>query len=255
MVSIDGSFSQSCVDSFMSFHWHLNNALLMRWCTSQFQHFIASAAKELSYYRPDSYSQCFVFETSTPAQPGTIWYIQESTFEVIGIRCSHITPIIILCFCHFFRTSFGKLKSLISRYLGSDFPISRPHFFLNRHHHADPYLLPELAKQPHCECLAKDNREQLGPGDPELVAALKRWRCEISSRSAVAQVRSAAWKRRDETWHGTWTWCGYLSRWNIISAPGRHWMMVSIEGFAADKGPLEFDSRVLGDVVLPLIVW
>ena len=24
--------------------------------------------------------------------------------------------------------------------------------------------------------------------------------------------------------------------------------------FAADKGPLEFDSRVLGDVVLPLIV-
>jgi len=31
-------------------------------------------------------------------------------------------------------------------------------------------------------------------------------------------------------------------------------MMVSIEGFAADKGPLEFDSRVLGDVVLPLIV-
>ena len=101
----------------------------MRWCTSQFQHFIASAAKELSNYRPDSYSQCFVFETSTPAQPGTIWYIQESTFEVIGIRCSHITPIIILCFCHFFRTSFGKLKSLISRYLGSDFPISRPHFF------------------------------------------------------------------------------------------------------------------------------
>ena len=97
-----GSFSQSCVDSFMSFHWHLNNALLMRWCTSQFQHFIASAAKELSYYRPDSYSQCFVFETSTPAQPGTIWYIQESTFEVIGIRCSHITPIIILMFLSFF---------------------------------------------------------------------------------------------------------------------------------------------------------
>ena len=28
-----------------------------------------------------------------------------------------------------------------------------------------------------------------------------------------------------------------------------------IEGFAADKGPLEFDSRVLGDLVLPLIVW
>ena len=28
-----------------------------------------------------------------------------------------------------------------------------------------------------------------------------------------------------------------------------------IKGFAADKGPLEFDSRVLGDLVLPLIVW
>jgi hypothetical protein len=27
-----------------------------------------------------------------------------------------------------------------------------------------------------------------------------------------------------------------------------------IKGFAADKGPLEFDSRVLGDLVLPLIV-
>ena len=27
-----------------------------------------------------------------------------------------------------------------------------------------------------------------------------------------------------------------------------------MNGFAADKGPLEFDSRVLGDLVLPLIV-
>ena len=28
-----------------------------------------------------------------------------------------------------------------------------------------------------------------------------------------------------------------------------------IKGFAADRGSLEFDSRVLGDLVLPLIVW
>ena len=27
------------------------------------------------------------------------------------------------------------------------------------------------------------------------------------------------------------------------------------KGFAADRGSLEMDSRVLGDVVLPLIVW
>ena len=29
-----GSFTQLCTDSFMSFHWHLNHQLVVRWCTS-----------------------------------------------------------------------------------------------------------------------------------------------------------------------------------------------------------------------------
>ena len=33
-----------------------------------------------------------------------------------------------------------------------------------------------------------------------------------------------------------------------------HAEIVRTKGFAADKGSLEFDSRVLGDLVLPLIM-
>ena len=37
-------FSQLCMDSFMLFHWHLNHHLLIRWCASQLQHFVASVS-------------------------------------------------------------------------------------------------------------------------------------------------------------------------------------------------------------------
>ena len=44
---------QSCIYSFMSFHWHLNSHLPIRWCTSQPQHFIASASnRHVNVYRP-----------------------------------------------------------------------------------------------------------------------------------------------------------------------------------------------------------
>ena len=37
----------------MSFHWHLNSHLPIRWCTSQPQHFIASASnRHVNVYRP-----------------------------------------------------------------------------------------------------------------------------------------------------------------------------------------------------------
>jgi hypothetical protein len=58
-----GSLSQLCMDSFMSFHLHLNHHVLIRWCTSQMQQFIASASHKL-YYRP-------LIETSALACPSS----------------------------------------------------------------------------------------------------------------------------------------------------------------------------------------
>ena len=74
--------------SFMSFHLNLNNQLLIRWCISQIQHFIASASpkKKLSYGPSSSYS-CFIFSKLLPrCVPGTIWYLYLSVlcFLVCG---------------------------------------------------------------------------------------------------------------------------------------------------------------------------
>jgi hypothetical protein len=69
------SFSQLCMDSFMSFHWHLNNHLLIRWCISQLQHFFASASQKL-FYRPSSSYSCFISSKLPPRRrPGTTWYV------------------------------------------------------------------------------------------------------------------------------------------------------------------------------------
>ena len=43
-----------------------------------------------------------------------------------------------------------------------------------------------------------------------------------------------------------------LSRY-LTQRTGKWMKMAHLQGFAADRGPLEFDSRVLGDLVLPLI--
>ena len=51
------SFSQLFMDSFKSFHWHLNNHLLIRWSISRLQHFFASASQKLSYRPLMSYSR------------------------------------------------------------------------------------------------------------------------------------------------------------------------------------------------------
>ena len=52
------SLSQLCMDSFMSFHWHLNNHVLIRWCTSQFQLFVPSAFQNLPRGHPLSIVFC-----------------------------------------------------------------------------------------------------------------------------------------------------------------------------------------------------
>ena len=70
-----GSFTHLCADSFMSFHWHLNNHLLIRWCTSRLQHFNASASQKLSYRPFISYSHV-LFSKLPPwhGQAGHYWY-------------------------------------------------------------------------------------------------------------------------------------------------------------------------------------
>ena len=52
------SLSQLCMDSFMSFHWHLNNHVLIRSCTSQFQLFVPSAFQNLPRGHPLSIVFC-----------------------------------------------------------------------------------------------------------------------------------------------------------------------------------------------------
>ena len=74
------SFIQLCSDSFISFHWHLNHHLLIRWCTSQLQHFIASASQKLSYRPLISYSYVLFLEVPPLRVPGTTWYT-PTTFK------------------------------------------------------------------------------------------------------------------------------------------------------------------------------
>ena len=59
----------------LSFHGNFNNHLF-RWCTSQLQHFIASASQELSYRQLISYSH-FLFEISAPKRAGHNWYFDR----------------------------------------------------------------------------------------------------------------------------------------------------------------------------------
>ena len=58
----------------MSLHWRPNNLLLIRWCISQLQHFVASASQKLSY-RPSSSYSCFICSKLLPQRGlGTAWY-------------------------------------------------------------------------------------------------------------------------------------------------------------------------------------
>ena len=51
------SLTQSVANgSFMSFHWHANNHLLIGWCTSQLQRLVASVSEILFYRVSSSYS-------------------------------------------------------------------------------------------------------------------------------------------------------------------------------------------------------
>ena len=75
-------FSHLCMDSFMSFHWHLNNRLLIRWCISHLKHFVASASRKLSY-RLSSLHCCFVFSKPPPrGMPDTTWYQSISVIKL-----------------------------------------------------------------------------------------------------------------------------------------------------------------------------
>ena len=62
---------QLCMNRFMPFHWHLNHHLLIRRCTSQLKHFVASASQKSSY-RPSSSYSGFIFPKLPPRHgPGT----------------------------------------------------------------------------------------------------------------------------------------------------------------------------------------
>ena len=49
-----GSFGQLCMDSFKSFHWHLNHHFLICWCASQLQQFIECFYIPKRFYWPSS---------------------------------------------------------------------------------------------------------------------------------------------------------------------------------------------------------
>ena len=51
-----GDNSVSCEWILSCPYWHLNNHVLIRWCASQLQHFVASASQKLSYRPSSSYS-------------------------------------------------------------------------------------------------------------------------------------------------------------------------------------------------------
>ena len=63
------SFSQLCADSFMSFHWHLNNHVLIRWFNAS----LLLHLKNFPIYHllPTAFP---FFETSAPARAGHYWY-------------------------------------------------------------------------------------------------------------------------------------------------------------------------------------
>ena len=67
----------------LSFHRHLNNHLLIRCCTPQLQHFIASASQSLSYRPLISYSH-FLFRNF---RPGTCRALQ---YLVYACNCMHV---------------------------------------------------------------------------------------------------------------------------------------------------------------------
>ena len=60
-----GSFKQLCMDSFISFHWHLSHHLLVRWCSS-LQHVIASATQKLSYKPRPSLAWHYLVNSTSP---------------------------------------------------------------------------------------------------------------------------------------------------------------------------------------------
>ena len=58
----------------LSFHCHLSNHLLICWCTSQLQHFMASASQKLSYSPLISYSHVLFSKLPPRRRPGTTWH-------------------------------------------------------------------------------------------------------------------------------------------------------------------------------------
>ena len=87
------SFIQLCSDSFISCHWHLNRHLLIRWCTSQLQHFIASASQKLSYRPLISYSYVLFLEVPPLRVPGTTWYTPTTFKNGRFYRTSNDEPV------------------------------------------------------------------------------------------------------------------------------------------------------------------
>ena len=62
----------------MSFHWHLNNHFLSRWCISQLQHFLLSASQKLSYgpkLLPRHVQGSTWYSISSYSWPLAFWFI------------------------------------------------------------------------------------------------------------------------------------------------------------------------------------
>ena len=87
-------YSVSCA-WILSSHGHLNNHvlnLLTRWCTSQLQHFIASASQKLSYRPLISYSHVLVSKLPPRHGPGPTGRGYISAYGGFKIIKSHSTP-------------------------------------------------------------------------------------------------------------------------------------------------------------------
>ena len=72
-IDLFSSLSQLCMDSFMSFHCHLNSHLLVSACISQLQHFVASALLHVKNFPIGNLLPIvagFFFETSALACGG-----------------------------------------------------------------------------------------------------------------------------------------------------------------------------------------
>ena len=116
------SFTQLCMDSFMSCQWHLNHHLLIRWWASQLQHFVASASPKLSCRAVSSYIVFFCFfESSAPARAGhclvekhsSRWFLLSLMCHILGHSGGK-----------FFRSAMGNLAKGIDITLGD-----HPHSF------------------------------------------------------------------------------------------------------------------------------